>query len=66
MSQVYQSESIVSDPKAKQLHLFNQVYSMILSIKLSEYLYEISTDENRVGSKRRMRDREKESDGLAE
>ncbi len=50
----------------KQLHWFNQVYSMILSIKLSEYLYEIVTGENRVGSKRRRREREKKSDRLTE
>jgi hypothetical protein len=34
--------------------------------KLSEYLYEIAIGENRVGSKQRGREREKESDGLAE
>jgi hypothetical protein len=42
----------------KQLRSFNQIYSMILSIKLSEYLYEIATDKNTVGSKRRGRKRE--------
>jgi hypothetical protein len=34
---------------------------MIQSIKLSEYLYEIETGENREGSKWRGREREKES-----
>jgi hypothetical protein len=33
---------------------------------LSEYLFEIATGENRVGSKRRGREREKESNGLME
>ncbi len=42
----------------KQLRSFNQIYSMIPPSKLSEYLYEIATDENRVGSKRRGRKRE--------
>jgi hypothetical protein len=33
---------------------------MILSIKLSEYLYKITTGENRMGNKRRGRERERE------
>ncbi len=41
----------------KQLCLFNQVYSMMLSIKSSEYLCEITTGENGVGSERRRRER---------
>jgi hypothetical protein len=43
----------MSDPQAKQPCSFNHVYSMKPSIKLSEYLCEIATGENRVGSKRR-------------
>jgi hypothetical protein len=39
---------------------------MISSIKLSGYLYEIVTGENRVGSERKRREREKESGRLAE
>jgi hypothetical protein len=39
---------------------------MIPSIKSAEYLYKMSTSENRVGSKWRRREREKESDRLAE
>jgi hypothetical protein len=34
---------------------------MILSIKSAEYLCEITTGENRVGSRQRGREREKES-----
>jgi len=45
----------------KQLHSFNQVYSMIPSIKSAAYLGEITTGENRVGSRQRGREREKES-----
>jgi hypothetical protein len=56
----------VTNPQVNQLCSFKQVYSMILSIKLSEYLYEIATGENRVGSKWRGREREKESDRLEE
>jgi hypothetical protein len=37
---------------------------MIPSMKLSEYLNEIATGEERVGSKRSRRERENESDGL--
>ncbi len=33
---------------------------MIHSIESSEYLYKITTGENRVGSKRRWRERERE------
>ena len=51
---------IVSYPQVKQLCLFNQVYSMIASIKSTEYLFEITTGENRVGSKNRGRGRERE------
>ncbi len=51
--------TIVSHPRVKQLNSFNQVDSMILSIKLAEYLYEITTGENRVGSKQRERGRER-------
>jgi hypothetical protein len=50
----------------KQLCSFNQVYSMIPPIKLSEHLYEIATGKNIVGSKQRRREREKESERLAE
>jgi hypothetical protein len=39
---------------------------MIPSIKLSEYLYEIATEENRMASERRGREREKESGRSAE
>jgi hypothetical protein len=39
---------------------------MIPAIKLLEYLYEIAMGENRVGSKWRGREREKESNELAE
>jgi len=46
----------------KQLCSFNQVYSMIPPIKLSEYLYEITSDENRVGSKWSGREGERERD----
>jgi hypothetical protein len=42
----------------KQLSLVNQVYLMIQSIKLSEYLCEIPTGENRVASKQREREKE--------
>ncbi len=44
----------------QQLCSFNQVYSMIPSIKLSEYLFEIATGENSVGSEWRGRERERE------
>jgi hypothetical protein len=50
----------------KQQCFFNQVYSMILSKMSSEYLWEITTGENRVGSKQRGREREKKSNGLSE
>jgi hypothetical protein len=56
----------VSDPQVKQLRLSNQVYSMMPFIKLSEYLCEIATGEKRVGSKRRVREIEKESSRLTE
>ncbi len=46
--------------------LYNQVYSMIPSTKSTKYLYQMATGENRVGSKRRGRDREKESSGSRE
>jgi hypothetical protein len=39
---------------------------MIQSTKLSEYLYEMATGENGVGSKWRDREREKESSRLME
>ncbi len=41
---------------------FNQVYSMIPSTKSSEYLYQMVTGENRVGSK--WREREKQINGV--
>jgi hypothetical protein len=37
---------------------------MIPFIKLPEYLFEIATDEESVGSQRRGRERENESNGL--
>jgi hypothetical protein len=39
---------------------------MIVSIKLAEYLYGVTTGDNKVGSKWRRREREKESSGLME
>jgi hypothetical protein len=45
---------------------FNQVFSVILSTKSPEHLYQMATSENRVGSKQRGREREKESSGLTE
>jgi hypothetical protein len=39
---------------------------MIPSTKSPEYLYQLATDENRVGSKQREREREKESSRLKE
>ncbi len=46
---------------------FNQVYSMIPSTKSSNYLYQMATGENRVGSKQREEeDIEIESSGLME
>jgi hypothetical protein len=39
---------------------------MALSINLLEYLCGMATDENRVGSKQRGRERGKESSGLME
>ncbi len=50
----------MSNPKVKQLLSFNQVFSMILSIKLLEYLCEITTGENKAGSKGSERGRERE------
>ncbi len=44
----------------KQPCLLSQVYLMISSIKLSGYLYEIVTGENRVGSERKRSERERE------
>jgi hypothetical protein len=41
--------------------LVNQVYSMITNTKLMEYLYQIATGENRVGSKQN-RERERAAD----
>ncbi len=52
------------NPQVKELHLFNQVYSMMPSIKPAEYLCEITTGENRVECK--QRGREKEKSGLME
>jgi hypothetical protein len=46
-------------PQVKELHSFNQFYSMILAIKLSEYFCEISTGKNRVGNTQRKRERGK-------
>jgi hypothetical protein len=46
--------------------LFNQAYSMILSSKLLEYLFQMATSENGVGSKWREREREKERSRLTE
>jgi hypothetical protein len=43
----------------KHLCSFNQVYSMMPFIKLSEYLCENATGENRVGNKQRGRERER-------
>jgi len=57
---------IVSNTRVKKLCSFNQVYSMIPPIKLSEYLSEITTGENKVGSKRRGWEREKDSGRLTE
>jgi hypothetical protein len=39
---------------------------MIPSTKLPEYSYQMATGENRVGSKQREREREKESNRLME
>jgi hypothetical protein len=60
---------IVSNALVKQLFSFNQVYSMILPIKLSEYLSEITRGGNKVGSKRRgrrerKRERERQINGV--
>ncbi len=57
---------ILSNPQEKQPFTFNQIYSMILCIKLSEYLWENITGENLVGSERRKREREKENSRLTE
>jgi hypothetical protein len=54
------NHNIVSNPQVKQPCLFNQVYSMIPFIKLSDYSCGIATGENRVGSKRSRRERERE------
>jgi len=48
----------------KQLCSFNQVYSMIPSIKSSEYLCGMATGENRVWSKQRGREREQQINGV--
>ncbi len=50
----------------KQPFTFNQIYSMIWFIKLSQYLCGNATGENIVGSERRKREREKETSGLTE
>jgi hypothetical protein len=42
---------IVNDPLSETAFLVNQVYLMIMHTKLSEYLYQMSTGEDRVGSK---------------
>ncbi len=55
--------SIVGDPLSKTLCLVNQVYSMITLIKLSEYLNQMATGEDRVGSKR-SKERETERELL--
>ncbi len=49
----------MSDPQAKQPCSFNQVYSAMPSIKLSEYLCEMGPGENIVGCKRRRRERKR-------
>jgi hypothetical protein len=41
----------VSDPLSETPCLVNQVYLMITHTKSSEYLYQMATGENRVGSK---------------
>jgi hypothetical protein len=42
---------IVSDPQSETPCWFNQVYSMMSYTESSEYLCEMETGENRVGSK---------------
>jgi hypothetical protein len=50
----------------KQPFTFNQIYSMMPFIKLSEYLWGNALGENVVGSERRMRERGQENRGLPE
>jgi hypothetical protein len=57
---------VVSTPQVKQPFTFNQIYSMMSFIKLSEYLWGNTTGENVVGSERRMRERGQENRGLPE
>ncbi len=58
---------IVNDPLSETPCLVNQVYLMITHTKLSEYLYQMPTDEDRVGNKQSgERERERESSGLTE
>jgi hypothetical protein len=57
----------VSDPLNKTPCLVNQVYSIITHTKLSDYLYQMATGENRVGSKQsreKCREREKQINGV--
>ncbi len=56
----------MSNPQVKQLRLFDQVFSVIPSKKLSECLCEIATGKNRAGRKRRGREIGKESIRLME
>ncbi len=51
----------MSNPLSKVLCFVDQVYSMIMHTKSSEYLYQMATGVNRVGSKRSgERERERE------
>ncbi len=49
---------IVSNPLSETLFSLNQVYSMIPSIKSSEYLNQMAAGENGVSCKKRQRKRE--------
>ncbi len=59
-------EYIVSDPPSETPCQVNQVYSIILYTKSSDYLYQMATGENRLGSKQMERERERAADWQSE
>ncbi len=54
----------MSNPLSEAQCSFNQVYLMIPSTKSSEYLHQMASGENRVGSKWREREREEQICGV--
>ncbi len=60
---LFDTPIIVSDALSETPFSFNQVYSMIMNTKSSEYLYQMATGENRV---EKERERERDSSALME